>query len=445
MIATIIKREILEYLKSSKFIIGLCLTVVLIAISTLINIGDYQQRHQDFLNAKEEMGSERRHIRVYREPQKLSILAQGKDRKLGSRIEFTNMNLPSRTSGYMGEYVSQHHRYLSGFAAVDFAFIVRVVLSLLVIFLTYNMISEEKTRGTLKLMLSNHLPRDQLLLGKSLGAVIVVLGSLLIASMLSLLIMLIHPAISLTIGDMSRIIGMMGVSGLYLLVFFALGLFISVTTNRPSIALMILLQIWIFIIIIYPNLGVIIAEQLIELPSTQEIAEQKSAAFDPYENEHKKLQEALSRTSANGSSLSPDEYKRYYELWAKHTQLHYQVDMELGNQMTRQMRLAQALSILSPAVLYDQVMQRYANTDLNGYHKFMEAVYQYWQEFMEYRNLRLTNREAYRNTKLQEFTVVKETITKSYQASLPQWIMLFLFSVILFAMAYVTFLRKDVR
>lgn len=83
MIKTIIKREILEYLKSSKFIIGLFLTVLLITMSTLINIGDYQQRHRDYLNAREEMGSERRRIRVYREPEKLSVLAQGKDRKLG--------------------------------------------------------------------------------------------------------------------------------------------------------------------------------------------------------------------------------------------------------------------------------------------------------------------------------------------------------------------------
>jgi len=52
MIVTIIKREILEYLKSSKLLIGLSLTVILITISTIINIGDFQQRRQDYLDAR---------------------------------------------------------------------------------------------------------------------------------------------------------------------------------------------------------------------------------------------------------------------------------------------------------------------------------------------------------------------------------------------------------
>ncbi len=45
----------------------------------------------------------------------------------------------------MGEGASQHIRFISGFAAVDFAFIVRVVLSLLVVFIAYNAVSEEKS------------------------------------------------------------------------------------------------------------------------------------------------------------------------------------------------------------------------------------------------------------------------------------------------------------
>ena len=44
MLVVVIKREIFEYLKSSKFLIGLLLTVILISLSTVINIGDYQQR-----------------------------------------------------------------------------------------------------------------------------------------------------------------------------------------------------------------------------------------------------------------------------------------------------------------------------------------------------------------------------------------------------------------
>ena len=101
MIVTIIKREILEYLKSSKLLIGLSLTVILITISTIINIGDFQQRRQDYLDASKNAERSFR-VEIFREPKVLSTLVRGKDRKLGSRLEFNYMNLPIRTSGYMG-------------------------------------------------------------------------------------------------------------------------------------------------------------------------------------------------------------------------------------------------------------------------------------------------------------------------------------------------------
>ena len=46
MLKAIVQREILEYLMSSKFLIGLGLTVALMGMSTFINIDDYQQRQQ---------------------------------------------------------------------------------------------------------------------------------------------------------------------------------------------------------------------------------------------------------------------------------------------------------------------------------------------------------------------------------------------------------------
>ena len=91
MLTTIIVREIQEYIKSKKFLIGLFITLILITITTVINIEDYTKRQQDYLDAKREMGK----WNVFRPPQVLSILALGKDQKLGNRISFdcfTNNN-----------------------------------------------------------------------------------------------------------------------------------------------------------------------------------------------------------------------------------------------------------------------------------------------------------------------------------------------------------------
>jgi ABC-type transport system involved in multi-copper enzyme maturation permease subunit len=208
MLKAIVQREILEYLKSSKFLIGLCLTVVLVGISTFISIGDYQQRQQDYLDAKEGLKVQSISVDIFRKPQLLCILVQGKDRELGRRIEISFTYLPIQATGYMGESFSQHHQYISGFESVDFAFVVRVVMSLMVIFLAYNSIAEERSQGTLKLALANALPRGKLLLGKFLGGLFVILGSLTIVTLTAVLIMIIHPAISPDSESSVRIAGM---------------------------------------------------------------------------------------------------------------------------------------------------------------------------------------------------------------------------------------------
>jgi len=275
--------------------------VILVTVSTLINIGDYQQRRQDYLNAVENAEYAFR-VDIFRGPQPLSVLVQGKDKKLGNKLQFTYMGLPIKTSGYMG-YRSQHRRFFAGFASVDFAFVVRVVMSLLVIFLAYNAISEEKDRGTLKLALSNHLPRDQLLLGKLFGGLFVILGSLLIASITAALIMILHPGFAMTGEIAVRMLGIVGLSGLYLLCFYALTLFVSVVFNRPSTALLVLLQIWIFLIVIYPNISVILAKKLIRLPTQTEIADQKRALTESLQEDLQKTRQEFSKMVRNPADV----------------------------------------------------------------------------------------------------------------------------------------------
>lgn len=444
MLRAIIKREILEYLKSAKFLIGLGITLALAAGSTVINVQDYKGRLQDYQAAVQEMKSDRFYQHLYRPPQVLSTLIQGKDRRLGNSITVTYLNIPSATSGYMGEGRSQHQRLVSGFAAVDFAFIVRVVLSLLVIFIAYNAVSEEKSSGTLKLTLSNRVPRDQLLLGKFLGGWFVIMGSLAVAALASLILVLSHSFIAFASGEWTRFLAFIGVSALYLTVFYTISLFVSVLVNRPSISLMILLQAWVFLIVIYPNLGIIAAENLFKLPSQEQLAQQKVAAFQPYETEQKKVQEAFSQGVQKGE-VSKELSLRNIDLWAKRADLEHQVDEEFGRKLTAQTNLARAISFLSPAVLFDQAAERYGRTGMAEYERFMREVYRYWQQHVERSKLMYTDREAYKKAPAIEFRVPVETTAEAFAATWLAWLLLAFFSLAFFALGYTAFLKKDVR
>ena len=443
MLKAIVQREILEYLKSSKFLIGLCLTVVLVGISTFINIGDYQQRQQDYLDAKQSLKGKSVIIEIFRKPQILSTLVQGKDRELGSRIQITYWSLPNQTSGYMGEYASQHQRYVSGFASVDFAFVVRVVLSLMVIFLAYNSISEERTQGTLKLALANALPRGQLLFGKFLGGLFVILGSLTIATLIAVLVMVLHPAISLDRELFMRILGMWGVSALYLGTFFTLSLMVSTIINRPSVALLVLLQIWIVVIVIYPNISIILSQHLMGLPGSEELADRRRALFEPYEQEYNENRQAFHEMVESGEGNKEISIKNV-EVSAKRTELYHQVDNEYSQQMTRQMHLARNIAIFSPSVLYNSVMQRLARTDIQESDKFKEGVERYWHKVVEKSRLRYRDLEAFKKSTFPEFTYTTQSAAESIVRTLPQWIILFLLSVVFFVAAHTVFMRKDI-
>jgi ABC-type transport system involved in multi-copper enzyme maturation permease subunit len=426
-------------------VIGLLIALSLTILSTLINLNDYTARQQDYLSAQESLKGNRFRIRIYRPPQPLSVLAQGHDRSLGNQLETTYLRIPARTSGYMGSFASQHLRFLSGFSAVDFTFLIRVVLSLLVIFLAYNTISEEKSRGTLKLALSNALPRDQVLLGKFLGGLFIVFGALTLSFLTVMIILLVHPAFNLT-GPMAiRILVMWGISGLYLVCFYSMSLLVSVAVNRPAVSLMVLLQIWIFLIILYPNLGTVAAKNMIRLPKDEEIALKKEAVFKPYETEYREIQNAFYESVRSRHRTPPEIGLKYIELTSKRAQMEFDVDMEFSRRLSQQAETAQNIAILSPAVLLDRVMIRLARTGMTEFDQFMAGVKRYWDGYVENYKLRYIDFEAYRSSPLPPFSFPSESIAEAVGATALSWIILAVFSVLFFLIAYVTFLRKDIR
>jgi ABC-type transport system involved in multi-copper enzyme maturation permease subunit len=439
VLKTIIKREILEYLKSAKFLIGLFIAIILTAASTTLNVQDYAIRYQDYLDAKKEFKSDGFEIRIFREPQVLSALARGKDRDVGNQARISVMTAPRQLSGYMGSRSKKNPSFV-GFSAVDFAFLVRVVLSLLVVFLAYNAVSEEKANGTLKLALANALPRDKLLVGKLLSGLVVVVGSLAVAALLASLILIVHPGVALSAGDLSRIATLFVVSALYLSIFYTLGLSISVKTERPAVSLMVLLQAWVFLVVIYPNLSVILAERIYPLPSEGFVAKQKDAVWERHGAKIRKVNEGLHK-----SSPTREDRLRFNEAWSDMTADYDKIEEEFGRRQTTQMKLAELLAALSPAALYDQVTDRLARTDIREYDHFLEDAHRFWLKFIERSKLRYTDEEAYKKTSLPDFTHRSDSAAEAIASVWPQWLILFIFSLIFFALAYTGFLRKDLR
>jgi ABC-type transport system involved in multi-copper enzyme maturation permease subunit len=441
MLGTIIIREIQEQLKSLKFILGFLITVGLIVFSVNINLNDFIERKAECDAARVEAKGDRSYIKIYREPKLLSIFVLGKERKLGNKAEMTQNNIPVETTGYMG-YESQYNRYMAGFISLDYAFVVRFVLSLMVVFFAFDLIAGEQAGGTLKLILSNSVPRDILILGKYIGGLIVISVSFLIASVLSLLILLFNSAIQIDPYSLLRFAALVGASLLYLTTFFSIGTFVSVLTEKPSNALMIMLQIWIILLIIYPAVGNIIAEKTYHVQSLEEKYRQIGAAIKLKESEIKKKEEPFMKAFEKGVNPTREQTADSVEGGAIRAEIIYDIEREYIKEHENQGLYASNLLIFSPPILYQEIMERLALTGMDDFQRFLDGINDYWKLYIE---LTLKKWREKSKEKLPAYQYTQESFSKSLIAVASRVSVMFAVNAIFFIAGFTAFLRKEIR
>ena len=153
----------------------------------------------------------------------------------------------------------------------DLITITGILLSLLAILFSYDSISGEREDGTLKLLLSNHLPRPLLLTGKWIGGTITIWAPYLIMLVIVAIILLINPNLQ---WDQSHWISflLIGVAGLiYLSLFFLVGMLCSIVSHNSGTSILISLFLWIVIVLVIPNTSPFLAAQWVEVPSVFKI------------------------------------------------------------------------------------------------------------------------------------------------------------------------------
>jgi len=219
---------------------------------------------------------------------------------------------------------------------------------------------------------------------------------------------------------------------------------VSTVVSRPSVALLILLQIWIVVIVIYPNISVILSQHVMRLPSQEEQADRRRALFEPYQQQYNETIQAFHKMVESGQHDNMELSKKNFEVNVQRTELYHRVDKEYTQQLTRQMHLAQNIGLFSPSVLYDAVVQRLAGTDIREFDSFMEGVERHWQKYIERQRLLYTDYKAFREFKLPEFTYARQSTTESIAQTLPQWTILFLLGVIFFVAAHAVFMRTNI-
>jgi ABC-2 type transport system permease protein len=130
-----------------------------------------------------------------------------------------------------------------------------MVGALLAMILGFTSINKERQAGTLSLILSRPVYRDQLLTGKVLGNAVLLallMGAVGLATWLALIVI---GGVALTSGELIKLALTMMMSWLYLLTFFLLAMFFSLGVRQGNHALLLTVIVWLVFAFIFPQIG----------------------------------------------------------------------------------------------------------------------------------------------------------------------------------------------
>jgi len=392
MIWTIARKEFLEHLRSQRFVLCFLLCFTLIPLSNMMMWRDYTKRLEDYALTSPKKGQ----ARARRRPPVLSIYVKG----LGENMD-RSFDLVSPPSNIIFPTSSHTKVNILGpvFPVPDFAYLVKVVMSLLAMLFAFDLICGEKAKGTLGLMLSNRVPRGSLLSGKILGGLGALVAPFLGAFLLGLIILNFLPEVSFSAEDWVRIGILFLGSAMYVGGFFFLGLAVSCLTRMPKSSIVICLFFWAVLVFAVPNIGGLVARGLSPFASAPGLEQQKFQAM-----------------------TSNREIEK--------------VESAYRNKLNQYVEASKKVCRLSPAASFVYFSSTIVRSGFEDERVLKEAI-------LRYRDAVLDG-ARYKSGEVQ-FSYRGLTFSESLSFVSLDLMLMLLFGALLFAVAYLLFLRYDVR
>ncbi len=256
----IIQREFVSNVLTSRFMIGFIVCLMSTAAAVFVQVEDYEKRLSAYHTALREHQEEIRtwntyrqtNLKAHRQPNPLSIFNVGTEK---SGADMINIRLAIPIWEQQAQKQGSDNPFLSIFLAIDVIFVFKIVLSALAILFAYNTISGEREEGTLKLVLSNPIPRDTLIFGKYLGGVLSLFPIVVMSFTVGIVIAYASPSTDFDSGDLLRLLMVLVVSLLYVSICYLLGLLLSVWTKTAATTLILSMFIWGILTIVHSNVA----------------------------------------------------------------------------------------------------------------------------------------------------------------------------------------------
>ena len=393
MIWHIGKRELYDNLNSLRFALATALLLALMLINAVLYLREHPERIQAYHNAAAGAVKtlEGRSASLYRlategpgdlhkAPSLLRFCVEGDEaflpthasganyvRRIADRTPIWRMGYPQKTPNLFN--------IRPDFTTLDWAFIVGYVLSFIAILFTFDSISGELERGTLRLTLANAIPRHIVLIGKFLGAFISINIPLAIVVLMNLLLISTSDAVQLNPEAWRRLGILYGIIILYICLFIALGLLISAAVRESGVSLVVLLLIWVSFVVFMPNTLASIGSRTSVPIAYEEFWTQRirlaDAAREAYRDKYGDSQITPSvHVLGEYITSEAEEHERFNEAYLK--------------QQIEQGERARAITRISPAAIVQRLFESFAGTGFERHLQFIENVQRYAREYREF-------------------------------------------------------------
>lgn len=471
MFRVIVEKEIREIIGSTKFAVSFGVCAVLIILAFLMGASSYQTSRNHYEAA---VAENRRQLdgltdwfsvqqyRIFLPPQPIAMLVNGVSNDIGRITEIRGRGEVTAYESRFGE-----EPILAIFRFLDLEFLFQVVLSLFAILLCYDSISGEKERGTLRLTFANNVPRATYLLGKVTGSLLAVaLPVLVTVGVGALLFPLMN--VQMNAADWGRL-ALIVLSGLfYVVCFLSLSILISSMTTRSSNSLLILLIVWISAVHLVPRASVLLAGRMVDVPTLDEQAAQKSKLRAELWNEDRDKMGNFKPTKNDDPQKMLEEFNLFMEKQtnerdAKIQELTNRLNEERANKQHQQEQLAFTLARVSPAASFTLAAASLTGTDLRLKNQYREQANLYQQTYAAFMKQKTGFNPGGRMIMMRNIDDTQEkpkpidadempkfdyrgiAFGDSLASALPNIGLLLVYSLLAFAGAFVAFNRYDLR
>jgi ABC-type transport system involved in multi-copper enzyme maturation permease subunit len=386
VLLTFIRKELLSNVKSLRFTLTFFLVISVFIVSGLIFVSKHNMEMAEYWDAtnknlaKLEEYSQNLSLLPYyvqniRKRHKVNqVVCEGFEKSLPSTFKFDVFSFD------YPEIESRSNFLFPRFADIDWTFIIAFILSFTAFLMTFDSISAEKERGTLGLTLANSVPKDQILLGKYISGLLILLIPVAVGLLLNILIVDISGISVLRREFIWKFMAFVILSILYLSVFVLLGVLVSSLTLRSSLSITLLLFVWVIVAIIIPALGRIGAQQMISVPSRSEVEQR-------IENSRRQIWSEIDRFGKNAGNWGIDveiNYQGRSRLFNAITEAKNQIKQDYMNRSLAQIEAGRKIMRFSPTPLFQFASESIFNTGIARFRNLYRQLRRYQSTFRDF-------------------------------------------------------------